>query len=155
MEEIWTQIKSQMQRGKDMEVHYWWLERCFLLPFFEYWQKYKHKYTKEILTQIMSQTQTQIQKGSTLLVVGARRFLLPFFKSAQQPPPTFNPICIVLVTDDGGREIWLHRRNMNTKNVTNTIHVTNRNKNTKQKHTALVTEAKVQRKAKTILFCFR
>ena len=31
------------------------------------------------------QTQIQIQKGSTLLVVGARRFLLPFFKSAQQP----------------------------------------------------------------------
>ena len=33
----------------------------------------------------MSQTQTQIQKGGTLLVVGARRFLLPFFKSARQP----------------------------------------------------------------------
>ena len=32
--------------------------------------------------------------------MGTQRFLLPFFKSArEQPPPTFNPICIVLVTD--------------------------------------------------------
>ena len=30
----------------------------------------------------------------------ASSILLPFFKSArEQPPPTFNPICIVLVTD--------------------------------------------------------
>ena len=55
---------------------------------------------------MQGKTQTQIQKGSTLEVVGARRFLLPFFKSAQQPPPsTFNPICIVLVTDHPAREI--------------------------------------------------
>ena len=93
-------------------------------------------------------------------MVGARRFLLPFFKSAQQPstqyalslslmilentifyikeittpimlqillqiptqirPTTFNPICIVLVTDDQKYDL-LHQRNINTNNVINRV----------------------------------